>query len=102
MKLKLAGCAFALGALFLPLTAAAFKLVRELGDFLNTQGWSIQGLLALGKPHLRKPGPMSELAFDSLLRWSVNQEWLNNNLKNHTGAGNLCIVTGFRDSMKGM
>lgn len=34
--------------------------------------------------------------------WSVNQEWLNKNLKNHTGAGNLCIVTGFGDSMKGM
>jgi transcriptional regulator with XRE-family HTH domain len=34
--------------------------------------------------------------------WSVNKEWLNKNLKNHTGAGNLCIVTGFGDSMKGM
>lgn len=34
--------------------------------------------------------------------WSVNQEWLNKNLKNHTGAKNLCIVTGFGDSMKGM
>lgn len=34
--------------------------------------------------------------------WSVNKEWLNKNLKNHTGAQNLCIVTGFGDSMKGM
>lgn len=34
--------------------------------------------------------------------WSVNHEWLNKNLKNHTGAANLCIVTGFGDSMKGM
>lgn len=34
--------------------------------------------------------------------WSVNQEWLNKNIKNHTGAANLCIVTGFGDSMKGM
>lgn len=34
--------------------------------------------------------------------WSVNREWLSKNLKNHTGAGNLCIVTGFGDSMKGM
>lgn len=34
--------------------------------------------------------------------WYVNREWLNKNLKNHTGASNLCIVTGFGDSMKGM
>jgi transcriptional regulator with XRE-family HTH domain len=34
--------------------------------------------------------------------WSVNREWISKNLKNHTGAGNLCIVTGFGDSMKGM
>lgn len=34
--------------------------------------------------------------------WSVNQEWLSKNIKNHSGAANLCIVTGFGDSMKGM
>lgn len=34
--------------------------------------------------------------------WSVNQEWVNKNVKSHTGAQNLCIVTGFGDSMKGM
>ena len=34
--------------------------------------------------------------------WSVNQEWLSKNIKSHTGANNLCIVTGFGDSMKGM
>lgn len=34
--------------------------------------------------------------------WAVNHEWVNKNLKNHTGAKNLCIVTGFGDSMKGM
>lgn len=34
--------------------------------------------------------------------WSVNQEWVQKNVKSHTGAQNLCIVTGFGDSMKGM
>ena len=34
--------------------------------------------------------------------WSVNQEWINKNVKSHSGAENLCIVTGFGDSMKGM
>lgn len=34
--------------------------------------------------------------------WTVSQEWLSKNIKSHTGAVNLCIVTGFGDSMKGM
>ncbi len=34
--------------------------------------------------------------------WTVSQEWLTRNIKNYTGAANLCIVTGFGDSMKGM
>lgn len=34
--------------------------------------------------------------------WHVNQEWVRKNIKSNTGASNLCIVTGFGDSMKGM
>jgi len=34
--------------------------------------------------------------------WTVNEEWVQKNVKSHTGAQNLCIVTGFGDSMKGM
>lgn len=34
--------------------------------------------------------------------WNVDQEWLRINVKHHTGTGNLCIVTGFGDSMLGM
>lgn len=34
--------------------------------------------------------------------WSVSREWVSKNVKSHTGASNLCIVTGFGDSMKGM
>jgi len=34
--------------------------------------------------------------------WAVDHEWLRVNVKHHTGASNLCIVTGFGDSMLGM
>lgn len=34
--------------------------------------------------------------------WTVTQEWLAKNIKSHTAHANLCIVTGFGDSMKGM
>lgn len=34
--------------------------------------------------------------------WSVEPEWLNKNVKHHTGAKNLVIVTGFGDSMRPM
>lgn len=34
--------------------------------------------------------------------WSVSNEWVSKNIKSHSGAENLCIVTGFGDSMKGM
>ncbi len=34
--------------------------------------------------------------------WKVSREWLNKNVKSHTGAQNLCIVTGFGDSMRPM
>lgn len=35
-------------------------------------------------------------------RWEVTPEWIQKNVKNHTGIKNLAIVTGFGDSMKGM
>jgi hypothetical protein len=34
--------------------------------------------------------------------WSVSTEWVAKNIRSHTGAANLVIVTGFGDSMKGM
>ena len=34
--------------------------------------------------------------------WSVSQEWLQKNVRSHTSAKNLCIVTGFGDSMRPM
>lgn len=37
-----------------------------------------------------------------ICEWTVTQEWVNKNIKSHSGIGNLCIVTGFGDSMRGM
>lgn len=34
--------------------------------------------------------------------WNVSVEWLNKNVRAHSGAKNLCIVTGFGDSMRPM
>lgn len=34
--------------------------------------------------------------------WGVSREWIEKNVRSHTGVQNLCIVTGFGDSMKGM
>ena len=34
--------------------------------------------------------------------WHVDDEWLRLNVRSHTGAGNLCIVTGFGPSMRPM
>jgi transcriptional regulator with XRE-family HTH domain len=34
--------------------------------------------------------------------WKVTPEWANKNIPNNTGKENLCIVTGFGDSMRGM
>lgn len=31
--------------------------------------------------------------------WRVDKHWLSANIRSHTGTGNLCIVTGFGDSM---
>lgn len=34
--------------------------------------------------------------------WRVSPEWLQKNVRHHSGSDNLCIVTGFGDSMRGM
>lgn len=34
--------------------------------------------------------------------WQVSQEWIQKNVKSFTSAKNLCVVTGFGDSMRGL
>lgn len=37
-----------------------------------------------------------------IMKWDVTPEWIEKNIPTNTGKKNLCIVTGFGDSMKGM
>jgi hypothetical protein len=92
----------------------------RIGTPLSNIGASIIGFTATPrlKMNPNKPDELVIPQFDTggamgsglLLRdqpgeirgWTVSQEWLAKNIKSHTGPANLCIVTGFGDSMKGM
>lgn len=80
---------------------------------------SLDGLTVIGNPKTKKRGGDVVInQFDTggamgdglVLRdqpgmiqsWRVTPEWVDKNIKDHTGVGNLCIVTGFGDSMRGM
>ncbi|MDR1367228.1 MAG: helix-turn-helix domain-containing protein [Candidatus Accumulibacter sp.] len=65
-----------------------FKDSMVLNQF-DTDGGMGSGLILRDQPGI-------------IQSWSVSREWLNKNVKSHTGASNLCIVTGFGDSMKPM
>lgn len=55
----------------------------------NTGGKMGHGLILRDQPGIIK-------------KMSVNREWLGKNLKNYSSETNLCIVTGYGDSMRGM
>lgn len=54
----------------------------------------IRGAMGVGVLFEDQPGQITS--------WQVTQEWLNKNIPSNTGAKNLCIITGFGDSMRGM
>ena len=69
------------------------KVVEGNGDVVIRRfdtRWSVGNDLRV----LDQPGTIKS--------WHVDDEWLRVNVKHHTGATNLCIVTGFGDSMLGM
>ncbi len=45
---------------------------------------------------------LEELPPGLIKSWRVDHDWLRLNVRTHTGVGNLCIVTGFGPSMRGM
>ena len=55
----------------------------------NTGGSMGQGLRLVDQP-------------GNIKSWQVDKEWIRMNVKHHTSDANLCIVTGFGDSMLGM
>ncbi|CAB4124621.1 COG2932 Predicted transcriptional regulator [uncultured Caudovirales phage] len=52
------------------------------------------GAMGHGIDLKNQPGIISQMV--------VSQDWLQKNVKGFSAAGNLCVVTGFGDSMKGM
>lgn len=64
-------------------------------DSLSIPEYNVAGRMGLGGLVLRdQPGVIHS--------WNVSPEWVQKNVRSHSGVQNLCIVTGFGDSMKGM
>lgn len=64
-------------------------------DFVTINQYEdVGGSMGVGVLLQEQPGQITS--------WQVTQEWLSKNIPSNTGATNLCIITGFGDSMKGM
>lgn len=63
-------------------------------DEIVIREYGTGGAMGLGLELRDQPGVIRS--------WSVSPEWLQKNVKAHTAAKNLCIVTGFGDSMRPM
>jgi phage repressor protein C with HTH and peptisase S24 domain len=63
-----------------------YVTINEYGDVAGSMG---NGILLPDQP-------------GQITQWTVTPEWINKNVPSNTGKENLCIVTGFGDSMLGM
>lgn len=76
------------------LTVEANPKARKKGGDIVINQFDTGGAMGTGILLRDQPGTIQS--------WRVTPEWIDKNIKDHTGASNLCIVTGFGDSMKGM
>lgn len=78
-----------------PATLRAHEPSRRYQDDVRIQQYDAGGRMGEAGLVLRdQPG---------LIRsWDVSPEWIQKNVRHHTGVQNLCIVTGFGDSMRPM
>lgn len=99
------------------------KTVRAIEDMPGMRGWFDEGAapvdaarLPVQQPKLDEDVPIPQ--FDTggkmgdglelrdqpglIKSWRVDLEWLHKNVRGATAAANLCIVTGFGDSMRPM
>lgn len=67
---------------------------RAHSDEIKITQYDTGGSMGTGVVLQDQPGEISG--------WTVSPEWLQKNVRNHSGIGNLAIVTGFGDSMRGM
>jgi phage repressor protein C with HTH and peptisase S24 domain len=67
---------------------------KEEQDFITISQFNEVGAsMGVGVLLAEQPGQITS--------WNVTKEWVAKNLPANTGANNLCIITGFGDSMKG-
>ncbi|PUA17297.1 S24 family peptidase [Glaciimonas sp. PCH181] len=71
----------------------SFRPLESLGsDDIEIPQFATGGAMGHGLALTEQPGVIKS--------WRVDHEWLRLNVKRHTGAKNLCIVTGFGPSMR--
>ena len=64
------------------------------GQNVSIKQYDTGGSMGRGLRLVDQPGTIKS--------WSVDKQWIRMNVKHHTSDENLCIVTGFGDSMLGM
>lgn len=67
---------------------------KPIVDEVEIRQWDTGGSMGAGVTLRDQPGIIK--------CWTVTTEWLEKNIKSHTGSKNLSIVTGFGDSMRPM
>ena len=68
--------------------------VIDADDYYVIRQYATGGAMGHGLTLADQPGVIEN--------WSVSKEWLNKNVRTHSGVKNLCIVTGFGPSMQPM
>jgi phage repressor protein C with HTH and peptisase S24 domain len=66
-----------------------YKTNVDIPQYIDASGSMGNGVLLRDQP-------------GEIQNWSVSPDWIYKNVKNCTSTSNLCIVTGFGDSMRGM
>ena len=77
-----------------PLTLAYSSVGKKKQSEITINQYDTGGSMGNGVVLRDQPGTINS--------WQVSPEWLSKNIKAHSGAGNLCVVTGFGDSMRPM
>ncbi|WYX62119.1 S24 family peptidase [Achromobacter xylosoxidans] len=75
-------------------TGGASRADDGAGGDLRIPRFDTGGAMGAGVELRDQPGVIQSLR--------VSQEWLHKNLRHYTAAANLCVVTGFGDSMRPM
>ena len=77
-----------------PPSAALNRLKIQVEDEIIVNQFDTGGAMGHGVLLRDQPGIIKQMVF--------NREWLGKNLKHYSNESNLCLVTGFGDSMRGM